>query len=277
MRSPWLKRSIGYGLFALVLLVAIVYIRLPANFLERYVASLITENQPDLLVTLADAKPQFPAGVRLEQLVVRFLSRENATVEFEKVSAAAALASLLTGRLALSVDARAYGGGISGTVAFADRFSGSGPIRADVKFEEVNLGNCSYARVLSGRQVEGRASGTLLYSGRLQDSLNGTGRLAITLRDGSIRFLSPVFGLDRLDFSRADGEAVLENRSLKIRNLQLAGKDFQGTFSGQILLDNDIQQSRLDMRGTLTFTGQHQSRQSISLTGPLADPAIQFL
>ncbi len=277
MRSPWLKRSIGYGLFALILFVAVIYMRLPANFLERCIVSGITENRPDLLVTMAEAKPQFPMGVRLEQLVVRFLDRENASIEIERVSAAAALASLLTGRLAVSVNARAYGGGISGKVAFKERFSGSGPIRADMKFEEVNLGNCSYAKALSGRQIEGRASGTLLYSGRLQDSLNGTGRLEITLRDGSIRFLSPVFGLDRLDFSRADGEAVLENRSLKIRNLQLAGKDFQGTFSGQILLDNDIQKSRLDMRGTLTFTGQNQSRQSIALTGPLVDPVVQFL
>lgn len=277
MRSPWLRRSVGYGLFALILLVAIIYIRLPANFLEAYIVSMITENQPDLLVTLADAKPQFPIGVRLEQLVVRFLNRENASVEIERVSAAAALTSLLTGRLALSVDARAYGGGISGNVAFQDRFSGSGPIRADMKFEEVDLGNCSYAKALSGRQIEGRASGTLLYSGRLLDSINGTGRLEITLRDGSIRFLSPVFGLDRLDFNRADGEAVLENRTLKVRNLQLAGRDFQGTFSGQILLENDIQKSRLDMKGTLIFTGQNQSPQSISLTGPLVDPAVQFL
>ncbi len=277
MPSPWLKRSIGYGLFALILFVAIIYIRLPANFLERCIVSGITENRPDLLVTMAEAKPQFPMGVRLEQLVVRFLNRENASIEIERVSAAAALASLLTGRLAVSVNARAYGGGISGSVAFKERFSGSGPIRADMKFEEVNLGNCSYVKALSGRQIEGRASGTLLYSGWLQDSLNGTGRLEITLRDGSIRFLSPVFGLERLDFSRADGEAVLENRSLKIRNLQLAGKDFQGTFSGQILLDSDIQKSRLDMRGTLTFTGQNQSRQSIALTGPLVDPVVQFL
>ena len=277
MRSPWLKRSIGYGLFALIMLAAVVYIRFPANFLERYVVSSITENQPDLLVTLADAKPQFPPGVRLDQLVIRFLSRENATVEFERVSAAAALASLLVGRLAFSVDARAYGGGIRGDVAFVDRFSSSGPIRADMKFEEVNLGNCSYAKALSGRQIDGRASGKLFYSGGIQDSINGNGRLEITLRDGSIRFLSPVFGLDRLDFNRADGEAVLENRTLKIRNLQIAGRDFQGTFSGQILLDNDFQKSRLDMKGTLTFSGQNQDRQSISLTGPLADPAVQFL
>ena len=277
MRSPWLKRSIGYGLFALIILATVVYIRLPANFLERYVVSRITENQPDLLVTLADAKPQFPPGVQLDQLVIRFLSKGNATVEFERVSAAAALARLLLGRLAFSVDARAYGGEIRGDVAFTDRFSSSGPIRTDMKFEEVNLGNCSYAKALSGRQIEGWASGTFLYSGTLQDSINGSGRLEITLRDGSIRFLSPVFGLDKLDFDQAEGEAVLENRTLKIRSLQLAGRDFQGTFSGQILLDNDFQKSRLDMRGTMTFSGPNSGRQSISLTGPLADPAVQFL
>jgi type II secretion system protein N len=277
MRSPWLKRTIGYGLFALIMLAAVVYIRLPANFLERYVVSKITENQPDLLVTLADAKPQFPPGVRLDQLVIRFLDKGSATIEFERISAAAALARLFLGRLAFSVDARAYGGEIRGDVAFTDRFSSSGPIRADMKFEEVNLGNCSYAKALSGRQIEGRASGTLLYSGRIQDSVNGSGRLEIMLRDGSIHLLSPVFGLDRLDFSRAEGEAVLENRTLKIRNFQFAGRDFQGTFSGQILLDNDFQKSRLDMSGTLTFTGQNSGRQSVSLTGPLTDPAVQFL
>jgi type II secretion system protein N len=277
MRSPWIKRSIGYGLFTLIVLAAIVYLRFPANFLERYAVSRITENRPDLLVTLADAKPQFPPGVRLDHLVIRFLDKGSATVEFERIFAAAALTRLLVGRLALSVDARAYGGNIRGDVAFTDRFSSSGPIRADMKFEEINLGRCSYAKALSGRQIEGRLSGTLFYEGRLEEAINGRGRLEITLRDGFIRFLSPFFGLDKLDFSRADGEAALENRTLKIRNLQLAGKDFQGNLSGQIFLENDFQKSRLDMKGTLTFTGPKPVRQSISLTGPLADPAIQLM
>ena len=277
MRSSWLKRSIGYGLFALTVLAAVVYMRLPANFLERYVVSRITEDRPDLLVTLADAKPQFPPGVRLDQLVIRFLDRGSATIEFERISAAAAIGRLLLGRLALFIDARAYGGDILGDVVFTDRFSSSGPIRADMKFGEIGVGRCSYGKALSGRQIEGKLSGTLFYEGRVEETINGKGRFEFTLRDGSIHFLSPVFGLDRLDFSRADGEAVLENRTLKIRNLQFAGRDIQGTFSGEILLDNDFQKSRLDMKGTLTFSGQNTGRQSISLTGSVVDPVVQFM
>jgi type II secretion system protein N len=215
--------------------------------------------------------------VRLDHLVIRFLDLGSASVEFERISAAAAITQLLLGRLAFSLEARAYGGDIRGNVSFADRFSGSGPIRADMTFSEVSVGRCSYLKALSGRQIDGTLSGALLYDGRVEDAVNGRGRLDIRLRDGSIRFLSPVFGLDRLDFSRADGEAALENRTLAIRNLQLAGRDFQGTLSGRVFLEKDFRKSRLDMKGTLTFSGSNAGPQAVSLTGPVDDPVVQFM
>jgi type II secretion system protein N len=277
MRSPWLGRSIGYGAFALIVLAAVIYVRLPADFFERYLVSRITESRQDILVTLSGAKPQLPPGVRLDHLVIRFLDQGNASVEFERISAAAAISQFLLGRLALSVEARAYGGDISGDLSFADHFSSSGPIRADMKFSEINIGRCSYTKALAGRPLDGLLSGTLLYDGRIEDAINGRGRLEITLRDGSIRFLAPVFGLDRFDFSRADGEATLENRILKIRNLRFVGKDVQGTLSGQVFLEKDFGKSRLDMKGTLTFSGGQGGPQPISLTGPVADPAVQLM
>jgi type II secretion system protein N len=277
MRSPWLGRSIGYGVFALIVLAAVIYLRLPADFLERFIVSTITESRPDLLVTVTDVKPQFPPGVRLDHLVIRFLDLGSASVEFERISAAAAISQLLLGRLAFSLEARAYGGDIRGKVSFADRFSSSGPLRADMTFSEVSVGRCSYLKALSGRQIDGTLSGTLLYDGRVEDAVNGRGRLEIRLRDGSIRFLSPVFGLERLDFSRANGEAALENRTLAIRNLQFAGRDFQGTLSGQVFLDKDFRKSRLDMKGTLMLSGSNTGPQAVSLTGPVDDPVVQFM
>jgi type II secretion system protein N len=277
MRSPWLGRSIGYGVFALIVLAAVIYLRLPADFLERFIVSTITESRPDLLVTVTDAKPQFPPGVRLDHLVIRFLDLGSASVECERISAVAAISQLLLGRLAFSLEARAYGGDIRGKVSFTDRFSSSGPLRADMTFSEVGVGRCSYLKALSGRQIDGTLNGTLLYDGRVEDAVNGRGRLEIRLRDGSIRFLSPVFGLDRLDFSRANGEAALENRTLAIRNLQFEGRDFQGTLSGRVFLDKDFRNSRLDMKGTLTFSGSNAGPQAVSLTGPVDDPVVQFL
>ncbi len=277
MRSSRLARSIGYGLFALIVLAAVLYLRIPANFLERLIVSRITEGRSDLAVDLTEARLRFPPGLRLDHLAIRFLDRGSASVEFERISASAAVSQLLLGRLVFSVEARAYGGDIRGNVAFVHRFSVSGPVRADLTFSDVNLGGCSYAEALSGRRIEGLLSGTLLYDGRVEDAVNGRGRLDVSLRDGSIRLLNPVFGLERLDFSRADGQAALENRTLSIRSLQLAGKGLRGTLSGQVFLENDVLQSRLDLKGTLTLTGGNTDPQPIALTGPLGDPAVQFL
>ncbi|HPC73629.1 MAG TPA: type II secretion system protein GspN [Syntrophales bacterium] len=277
MRSTWLARSIGYGAFALIVLAVIIYLRLPSDFLERCIVSTITENRPDLLVTVTDAKPQFPPGVRLDHLVIRFLDLESASVEFERISVAAAITKLLLGRLAFSLEARAYGGDIRGNLSFADRFSGSGPLRAEMTFSEVSVGRCSYLKALSGRRVEGMLSGTLLYNGRVEDAVNGRGRLEIRLRDGSIGFLSPVLGFDRLDFSRADGEAALENRILTVRTIRFTGRDFQGTLSGRVFLDRDFRKSRLDMEGTLTFAASNAGPQAVSLTGSVGDPVVQFM
>lgn len=277
MRSLRLGRSIGYGLFALIVLAAVLYVRVPANFLERFIVSRITEGRPDLAVTLADARLRFPPGLRMDHLVIRFLDRGSTSVEFERISASAAVSQLFFGRLVFLVEARAYGGDIRGNVSFVHRFSVSGPVRADLTFSDVNLGGCSYAEALSGRRIDGLLSGALLYDGRVEDAVNGRGRLDITLRDGSIRLLNPVFGLERLDFSRADGEAALENRTLNIRSLRLAGTGLQGTLSGQVFLENDVLKSRLDLKGTLTLAGGNTGPQPIALTGPLGDPAVQFL
>ena len=277
MASVQAKRRVGYGLIALFLLSIFAYLRFPGDFTRRYLIAKIGGDRADLAVSLERASLTMPAGLSLERLAIRFRDRGDAAIEVDRARADASLLNLLAGRLSLSIEARAYGGDVRGDVAFVKRFTAGGPLKADMVFERVDLGRCTYLKAGYGRSVEGRLSGNVAFQGRLEDFAAGAGHFEVNLADGFIELQKPLFGMERIDFSRMEGSALLENRTMKIRNLRITGGGFEGDFTGNIFLERVVQKSRLDVKGTLRFTGQSAAAQAVALTGTLEEPQIQPL
>jgi hypothetical protein len=116
-------------------------------------------------------------------------------------------------------------------IDFAKRFSIRGPVTVKARFNDINIGKCAYIKAISGRQIDGRLSGTLSYNGS-----SGTGSARLVLLDGNIELLGDIFGLNEVNFDKVEAELTLKNRTLKITGLNITGKQLSGSFTGNIFL-----------------------------------------
>ena len=146
----------AYVLFALVVLVLFAWVRMPSEAVRSIVLSAVSKNQAGALVRFDSAELAFPFGVTLTGLIVQTKHGRGLRFEADTVTAHPALLSLLTGRLALRIQAASMGGRIDGDIAFRDRFSASGPVQADLTFGNINAADCPWIAELLGRAVRGR-------------------------------------------------------------------------------------------------------------------------
>jgi len=155
----------AYVLFALVVLVFFAWMRMPSEAFRSLVLSALSKNQAGVLVHFDSAEHIFPFGVTLTGLTVQTQDGRGLRIEADTVTAHPALLPLLTGRVALRIQAASMGGRIDGNIAFRDRFSTSGPVQADLTFGGINAADCPWLAEMLGRAVRGRVDGRLHFEG----------------------------------------------------------------------------------------------------------------
>ena len=57
--------------------------------------------------------------------------------------------------------------------------------------------------------------------------------MELALVNGLISFQAPLFGLQEMIFTRMEGNMELDNGTLKVNRLQVAGDQIQGDFQGK--------------------------------------------
>jgi type II secretion system protein N len=272
-----IKKGIGFFLFTILIFMLFLWLRYPPDFIESQVISKISETNPRATVSMDDARLSLPAGIELRKLKIVFKDLGNSTLEAERLAAQIQLLNLLTGRFSYRMNGDAYRGNVAAKVSFRKYFSTDGPVESDVRFEGIHIGECSYMKAVLGRVISGNLSGRFLFEGLREDAADGSGRIELVLADGYFQLLQDFFGMDRIAFKKLEGEAALMNRTLKINRLILVGDHFQGTFRGNIVLENDFSKSRLDIKGEMDVPLAKMRNQSMLLTGTVENPVFNAL
>jgi len=194
--------------------------------------------------------------------------------EADTVTAHPELLPLLTGRLALRIQAASMGGRIDGDIAFRDRFSASGPLLADLNFGSINAADCPWIAELLGRVVRGRVDGRLHFEGLPGQWAAGSGHMELALVNGLISLQAPVFGLQEMTFTRMEGNMELGNGTIQVNRLQVAGDYLQGEFRGSIRLEGDFSRSQIALRGDVNLPSAGQERFAVDVGGTVASPVV---
>jgi len=87
----------------------------------------------------------------------------------------------------------------------------------------------------------------------------------------------PLFGFSRLDFSRVEATIGFRNGSLKITELFLDGNRLKIALKGDVILSDNLPESRIDLNGTLEMPGQGNRRVKVSIGGTLRSPQTRFM
>jgi type II secretion system protein N len=264
----------GYAAFSVAVLVLFAWLRMPSDAVRSLVLSAISTNQAGVQVLLDSAELSFPFGIMLSGLTVQTVDDSALRVEAEKVTAHPVLLSLLTGRLALRIQATSMGGRIDGDIAFRDRFAAGGPLQADLTFGNIDAADCPWLAAILGRQVRGRVDGRLRFDGIPGQWTAGSGHLDLVFVNGMISFQAPLFGLEQMTFTRLEGNIELGNGTLKVNRFHVAGETLQGAFRGNVRLDGDLSSSRIALRGDVNVPAAGTERFAVEVVGTVASPVV---
>lgn len=264
----------GYVLFALAVLFLFAWLRMPSEAIRSLVLSAISRNQAEVQIRFDSAQLAFPFGVTLTGFSAQARDGRGLRIDAETVTVHPALFSLMTGHLALRIQATAMGGRIDGEIAFRNRFSASGPVQADLRFGSINAADRPWLAEILGRQIQGRVDGQLRFDGLPGQWTAGSGHLDFVIINGLVSFQAPLFGLDEMTFTRMEGNMDLENGTLKVNRFELAGENVQGAFQGNVRVEGDFSRSRLALRGDVNLPAAGRERFAVEVAGTVASPVI---
>jgi type II secretion system protein N len=270
------KKWITYTIYGILITLLFLYLRFPSDSVANYIKSTIAAGNPDVVLSFDSATPSLPPGISLSNIEISFRNKPDLIFRTDTLKIRPALTRLLSGKLSLFLNTDSYGGKIRTDVDFANRFSTEGPVNINNGFSNINLGKCSCLQAATGRRISGILSGTLSYTGRLDRITNGAGSAKFSLLDGSMQLLREIFGLGELDFDKMDADITLKNRTLKITSLEMTGKQFSGSFSGNIFLRENIMRSRLSIKGNIKIHAMNRDI-STTLNGTIANPVPRFM
>ncbi|MEK6655711.1 MAG: type II secretion system protein GspN [Thermodesulfobacteriota bacterium] len=267
----------GYILAGIAMLILLLYLRFPGEALKDYVKATTAALYPRLLLSIDTVGPSVPPGLTLSNVTAAFRGSPDATLHADRLSVRPGALSLLKGRLSLLMAAEGYGGEIRGRVDFSRPFSVQGPLSAEAKIREIRIEKCAWLRQTLARQITGKLEGAVAYSSTAEAQKNEAGSIDFTLTNGTYQLLEAILGFDRLDFSRVEGKISFRNGALKITRLALTGEKLRCSLKGNILLADDIGESRIDLDGTLEIPGQGNKRVTLAISGTFGNPKMRFM
>ncbi|MBW2558249.1 MAG: type II secretion system protein GspN [Deltaproteobacteria bacterium] len=269
------KKWIAYTIYGVLITAIFLYVRFPSDSAGRYIKSIVEGDNPNVVLLLDSVKPCLLPGIRLGNIEIGFRDKPDLILRMSALKLRPAIIGLFTGKLTLLLNADAYEGHIKADIGFTNRLSRKGPVRINAGFNDINLGKCSCIKTATGREIGGIFEGTMSYNGERDRFINGTGSANIALLDGRVQLLGDIFGLNEMNFDKMEADMTLKNRTLKINNLKMAGRQLSGSFNGDISLNKNIMQSRLAIKGDVEVHAIGK-KVSTTLKGTVANPVPRF-
>jgi type II secretion system protein N len=268
---------VGYILGGIAMLILFLYLRFPGGAVTDYIKAAAAARYPRLLLSIDTVQPAIPPGVELVNVTAGFRGRPEAILHADRLAIRPGWLSLLRGRLSFLPMAEGYGGEVRGRVDFANIFSLKGPLSAEMNIREIRTEKCAWLRDVLARQITGTLNGSASFSGAAESLKNGTGNIDFTLTNGTYPLLESLFGFERIDFNKVDAKISFRNGAIKIAGLTLNGEKFRISLKGNILLADDIQESRIDLNGSIEIPMQGSKRATLAISGTLGNPKTKFL
>ena len=244
------KEWFGYLLFALIFTVALLYYCFPSDAVRDYFRAMGLRANPRLALSVDRVEPSILVGLKFIKTKVALEDTPDRVIlTADRLLIKPHLLSLLLGKSKFSFHCAAYQGDVSGSVLFK-KDPKTGFIDTEIALSNIHVGDYPYFSYLIGRPLEGTLGGTISYSGH-NLMLDGSGKANLRLSDGKVHFVQPFLTLESIDFNEMEIDAVLKKQKINVTRLELKGEQLQGTLSGTITIKEQLDQSSLDLKGTI--------------------------
>ncbi len=265
------RKILLYALYAAGVTGFFLYYLFPAEAVRDYVAHQVGRAEPNLSLTIAAVAPGLPPGLTFESAELFHEGRPVATADRIKVTPS--LTSLMRQDVVINFHGRIYDGRVKGA-AVVPRKGPAGRLKnLEAVFSGVQIGGIEALSALPGYQVTGKLNADIAYHPAGKGPTDGDGANAenndqnnaennAENNDGNIRFVvlnlvarpsMPLFGIEQIQFTDVQGEAILANPGrVEVKSLAARGGQVNVSVTGAINLARPLNRSALNLTGTIT-------------------------
>jgi len=289
------KKWLGYMLYIVLVALFLLYFLFPVKAVEEFLSHSIIRINPDLAFQATKLRPRIPIGLKIVAGRVYLREVPDQTIfEADNLYIVPQLLKVMRGAYFFTLKGEAYRGEIDGSINMAGKNTGA--FGAEVTFSDFTLEDYDLLAQKFTHQLSGSLSGGIVYGADPAGNAGGSGRADLHLSEGRLQFQAPVFGISAVDLQNIDMGLELSGGKITIVAAELAGREVKATMTGTIELQDDIENSQLNLKGTMEFLAEfYKSHPEISellrsmkkrvrrgqyffaITGTLGAPKFMFL
>jgi type II secretion system protein N len=277
MKWSFNKRVLGYILFGIIIIIAFLYLRFPGKVIGDYLESIVSARNPDATLVIGVVKPYFLPGFKLEKIAYGSKSNPAVAIHLNYLTARPDFINLFKGKMKFLLKGEAYGGLLQGYCDFMDFLSLMRPSHYEIKLSNVGLDQLAYVKGTLNRNVTGKLNAKFAYRRSYDRIGESTGTGEFTIVNGSYQLLENIMGFERIDFSRIEGRLSMKGDTLKIDRMKLTSTKFNCSLQGEIVLNNEIEQSPITMNGTIEIAGMGGRKMNTAIGGIMGNPTIRLM
>lgn len=245
----WLGGRVGYLLYTLLLLVLFLWLLFPEASVQRLSVRTLNTLSPDMSWQIDSVALRFPGTLVFEAITgYDAVEAGQPLVQIDAFRLQAKPGtSLRTGDLQATYHLHLAGGTGSGTLILAK----DGMLRLTGTVEDVQLASTKIRVPSLQRTVEGELFGSFSASLREPGTTIEEMQGVVRLENGQIELKRAILKHQWLPFDRVTMNVESHGDSIRIDSGEIDSAFFSGQFSGGIKIRSPLEQSQLDLRGTL--------------------------
>lgn len=290
----WLFASLGYLLYTLLVLVALLWFSFPVDSFRVWLQATMNSSTPGLQWEISGLNKAWPVSVVATGVHLR--EYENAPeplFQIDELKIMPDIGELLEVRKIIPVryHVRTLEGTVRGNGMYI-RGDGLVRCRGDVNNLELDQLNELWRKM--NREAAGTLSGSFSFEGPWRDIPQGSGAADFVVADGFIDLYQQVFGLSQLEFSRMTAALNIRDRVVTLEEGAIESKLLAGEYSGTVSLTAPLIASEVKVEGfmeprpellgrikdsaalTLIRNQLKENKLSFVISGTLLEPGITF-
>jgi len=243
------KKWLGYALYVVLVTGILLYYLFPAQPVEEVLNNGVKRINQALVFKAGKIRPWISPGLSISGGNIFWDDVKAPLFKTDTFYAGLQMLKFLRGEYSFDLSGRAYGGDLKGTLHVADKSTDS--LSGDLVFNDFHVQEYTFLAEKFEHRITGRLGGEITYSGKSAGAKGGEGRLELRLSNGQIQFKKPLFSIGSVDLQNIRLEAQIRRSELTITRAELTGPEVNGTVTGTILLQRDINLSQINLKGTL--------------------------
>ena len=267
------KDILWFVLYGILITGVFLYLLFPSDLVKSKLEEAFAAS--NYILKTESVKPSLPLGLKFKDISVSSAFSDGIPFQGKRLDLQFNPLSLFQKNKSFGFSGSAYGGSFKGHAGVAS-FSRFYPLQeGDLNLQDIDLGKYAFLKTLMGKEISGKATGSLTYAAGQKGKSSGT--INLVLHKGSYPLLEPFLGMNRVDFDIVEIKARLLDHSIILEKFSVSGPQVKYSLSGEIALADSFKESGLNLKGDLELLGQNKAKMKVTVVGTMNNPELRYI